>query len=532
MVRTRLPVAVGFVLACLLSVQPAVAGSPAPSIQHMHLASGPYSIIPGANLDLLNYKGSDIPRPTQDGYIIKMTPNLRYAKPDGTCCGAIPPVDVVHLHHGVFLSDGAAGQGYGNVFEGGFYPFMAMGEEKTVMEFPAGYGYPVMTTDHWVLNYMIHNLTAEPKKVYLTYDLDFVPATSPLAKHITPAHPIWMDVQDHHRYSVFDVLRGSGVNGQYIYPDMAKNPYAGDPNGILNEWHVDHSGTLIGTAGHVHPGGLWDELDLVRPGASVASKHGAHAAIAGLAPNSARLFRSLAHYWDPRGPISWDMSMMATPGNWRVPIKPGETLRISAAYETKRASWYESMGIMVVWMANGTPSGPDPFVHAPPQNGHVTHGRLPENRDNGGETNLGVNANKFPSCPTTNVKIQNFVYIPGDLFNGTSQCAPTITKGSSLTFTNLDAVFLPTFDIVDPPAGYLTEVFHTVTSCQNPCGLNTGISYPLANGAGGFDSGQLGYGTPAVNSLVYSTPEHLPPGTYTYFCRIHPFMRGVFRIVA
>ena len=42
----------------------------------------------------------------------------------------------------------------------------------------------------------------------------------------------------------------------------------------------------------------------------------------------------------------------------------------------------------------------------------------------------------------------------------------------------------------------MESVFHTVTSCQDPCGLNTGISYPLANGAGDFDSGQLGLGHP------------------------------------
>jgi len=26
------------------------------------------------------------------------------------------------------------------------------------------------------------------------------------------------------------------------------------------------------------------------------------------------------------------------------------------------------------------------------------------------------------------------------------------------------------------------------------------------------------------------TPQDLPSGTYTYFCRIHPFMRGAFRV--
>jgi plastocyanin len=31
--------------------------------------------------------------------------------------------------------------------------------------------------------------------------------------------------------------------------------------------------------------------------------------------------------------------------------------------------------------------------------------------------------------------------------------------------------------------------------------------------------------------LTWSTPKNLPPGTYTFYCRIHPFMRGVFRII-
>ena len=77
----------------------------------------------------------------------------------------------------------------------------------------------------------------------------------------------------------------------------------------------------------------------------------------------------------------------------------------------------------------------------------------------------------------------------------------------------------------------MNSIFHTVTACQNPCGLNTGISYPLANGPGGYDSAQLGFGTPAANALTWTTPTSLKPGTYTFFCRIHPFMRGVFRIV-
>ena len=44
-------------------------------------------------------------------------------------------------------------------------------------------------------------------------------------------------------------------------------------------------------------------------------------------------------------------------------------------------------------------------------------------------------------------------------------------------------------------------------------------------------SGELGVGIPGVGTLKWNTPDNLPTGTYRYFCRIHPWMRGVFRII-
>ena len=77
-------------------------------------------------------------------------------------------------------------------------------------------------------------------------------------------------------------------------------------------------------------------------------------------------------------------------------------------------------------------------------------------------------------------------------------------------------------------------MFHTVTACRAPCNKSVGIAYPLADGAVDFDSGELGFGpqgfTAAANVDRWSTPTDLPAGTYTYFCRVHPFMRGAFRV--
>ena len=75
-------------------------------------------------------------------------------------------------------------------------------------------------------------------------------------------------------------------------------------------------------------------------------------------------------------------------------------------------------------------------------------------------------------------------------------------------------------------------IWHTITSCKAPCNRSTGIAYPLADGDPVFDSGELGDKAarrPPVGSPG-PRPSDLPDGTYTYFCRIHPFMRGAFRV--
>jgi hypothetical protein len=249
-------------------------------------------------------------------------------------------------------------------------------------------------------------------------------------------------------------------------------------------------------------------------------------------PNSVRLFRSYAHYYDRRGPISWDMAMTATAPNWRPQIKAGDVLRISTTYDTRRASWYESMGIMVAWESWNTQGGIDPFTHKLNESGHVTHGHLAEDNNHGGAFSLGLNPEKFPQCFRSRVTISAFMFNPGDFTaTGANRCIPTVHAGHSLTFVNDDASPIPVTNPLNPGQAYLDSVFHTVTACQNPCGLNTGISYPLANGRGSYDSAQLGFGTPAADRLSWSTPKTLKPGTYTFFCRIHPFMRGIFRII-
>src|ERR1700731_4681707 len=121
----RVLVAVVVGLASLVAVAPASAGTS--GVQHLHFKAGPYVIVPGANLILTQI--GHVPNPTLDHYMGGFRPNLHSVAAGGRL-GGIPRVDVIHLHHGVWLSSGAARHGEGLSTYGPVYPFAAAGEEN------------------------------------------------------------------------------------------------------------------------------------------------------------------------------------------------------------------------------------------------------------------------------------------------------------------------------------------------------------------------------------------------------------------
>ena len=496
--------------------RPIYAPKPRPGMQELKYKLGPIKILPGQNNITYSFQEGfrTIPKPEVDGFIVGIKANL--LRTDGT----VPPVDVIHLHHGVWanVSGPKNNDSVGELF-------FAAGEEKTAFYIPEGYGYPYKATDNWVLNYMLHNLLSTPDEVSITYDIDFIPATAPEAATTKAARPIWMDVENGKIYPVFDVHKGSGVDGKFVYPDMAVDPYPGKAD-KPNEWTADRDLTLLATAGHLHPGGLHTDLEVTRPGAGAGATPEAKASITG---DKARVFRSEAIYYEPAGAVSWDVSMTATPADWKVAVNKGDVLSMSATYDSARASWFESMGIMVLWAADGV-AGPDPFTTKVDVPGPVTHGHLPEN-DNHGGTKTGPYADltKLPGAPAPDrVTMVDFTYGAGDMATGLSSTIPTVKRGGTMRFTN-----------DEPSASARNGVWHTITACKAPCTQETGVAYPLADADIVFDSGQVGKSAvvlggsnppPTINKLEWSVPTDLPTGDYTYFCRIHPSMRGGFRV--
>ncbi len=459
-----------------------------PGMQKIRYRYGPILIRPGQNIIRIN--GTNL-KPKVPGFITRFEPNMVRVKDN-----SVPPVDILHLHHAVWLVNG--------------YPSFAAGEEKTIIQMPRGFGFRVNGNEIWNVNDMLHNLIPTPERVYLTWDIDFVPLSTAAGQAMKGMRTKWMDVAGLSAYPVFDAKRGMGSGGRYTFPQQATGAERRKIGGA-RQWRVERDLTLVQTAGHLHPGGLWTDLTVTRNGVTK------------------RLFRSNAKYYEPAGAVSWDVSMYATPPAWRVALKRGDLVNVSATYDVKRASWYESMGIMPLAVYDGADAGGvDPFAGTIPQRGVLTHGHLPENDNHGGKPQGLPDARRLLSgAPVAGkLKILDFVYTRGDLqLTGRAGRPPVVKQGASLTFENLDATASTSNE---------DSIYHTITSCRAPCAASTGIAYPLADGPVDFDSGELGYGpggfTAAANRNTWSTPPNLRPGTYTYFCRIHPFMRGAFRV--
>ena len=487
----KLRLATAAAAVCALFLLPAAAGAAIPGaipnveyegMQKQRYKIGPFKIEPGQNSIAFRSLPARF-KPTVPGYITRFEPNIE--RPDGT----VPGVDVIHLHHAVWLMRG--------------YPNFAAGEEKTIFQMPKGYGYKYDPSDPWGMTDMIHNLMPNEDAISITWEIDFVPLDAPGARGMVSVEQQWMDVAGISAYPVFDVLRSMSSGGRYTFPDAAEGEQEGLVGGAQT-WTVPRDITLVGTGGHLHPGGLWTDLKVTRNGVT------------------RDVFRSEAKYWEPAGPVSWDMAMTVTGPQWRVQLRRGDVLSVHAAYEAKKASWYESMGIMNVWWAPGEqPGARDPFAAAVDTRGRVSHQRLPENDNHGGRRTILPDARKLRDGPRrATVTISKFLYANGDLSNvGRKGRPPVVKPGQSLRFKNADAA---------------DDIYHTITACRAPCNKDTGIAYPLANGPVDFDSGELGFGpsfaTPTENTDVWETPKSLKPGTYTFFCRVHPFMRGAFRV--
>ncbi len=229
--------------------------------ERLHFKVGPFTVEPGQN-NIAN-RSAQSQQPKEDGWIVGIRPNLVDAH------GKTPGVDVIHLHHAVWVNLSAPDATVPSLPE----RFFAVGEEKTNPQVPARLRLRVQ--DLRPLAPQLH----APQQHVEAREVVGRATTSTSSRRARPRRRTsrprgrsgWT-CRTARRTRSSTCRAAAATNGEFTYPDEAKNPYQGGP--AKNVWTVDQDGTLIATAGHVHPGGLRDDLWLQRAGSTAPSDRG------------------------------------------------------------------------------------------------------------------------------------------------------------------------------------------------------------------------------------------------------------------
>ncbi len=213
--------------------------------------------------------------------------------------------------------------------------------------------------------------------------------------------------------------------------------------------------------------------------------------------------------------------MEATPPNWRISLKPGDTVSINATYDVQRGLLVRVDGHPAARLDAAPTTRPrkDPFDDAAEVKAMYDARRHPHPRPPARRTSTSK-ARKNLKLPDPR-KLRSAGPVPAAGIDDPTASSystaasrspaasrrrlmrpPVISPGETVTFTNQDAL---------PAMPQTEQVWHSITSCQAPCNRGSGIGYPLANGPIKFDSGQLGYGTGTstevtTGSNAYTTP--------------------------
>jgi hypothetical protein len=239
-------------------------------------------------------------KPCTNCYITKMAPTLVYT--DGSTAnvntGAM-------LHHIVlasqFRSDPTcSGDWLGLVGE----RFFASGNERTVIEFPSGYGYRVNFWDQWNLIYDLMNMTPQAKTVYV--EIEFTHRGS----GVEPVRPVWFDIDQ-------------CGDSEYSIPAGFSDSHW--------DWNVNVPGRIVAIGGHIHDEGVRIEATNQSTGQSIC--------------NSVAGYGETPEYIDMMGRARLS-SMSRCIADPVATVSRGQTVRVHSVYNATQPH-DDVMGIMI-----------------------------------------------------------------------------------------------------------------------------------------------------------------------------------------
>jgi hypothetical protein len=296
----------------LLAPARALAGEQTLVFRSQPVTLGPYAVEQSYQL---------VPSPKVDGYVVGISADLVDQN------GVSEPISHVMLHHIVFAKLGTPDTTCSQIrdYDGRRvnFPaerFYAEGEERTAIEFPAGYGYPNRGTDLWGMLFMLMNHRKVTETVSVQYTVRYV-TDSPLR----PVTPIWLDVENCKADPIFDVP-GTGP----LFSTFSRH----------SDFRMPVGGYLVAGGAHLHGGGLRLELSDRTCGRSLFTA----------APTwGLPLIRPVMHEPGPK-----HMTTFSIPDG--IPVAAGDVLRLNAVYDDSLPHT-RTMGIMLVFLAQAPVTG-------------------------------------------------------------------------------------------------------------------------------------------------------------------------------
>ena len=293
---------------------------------------GPYGVVQGQAL---------VPSPKLDGHVVGMSATLVDA------AGVELPIQNVMLHHVVFAKLGAPDYTCTTYagWDGRKVPafaqrFYGLGEERTEIAFPPGYGYANRASDLWGMVYMLMNHRNVRDTVFVEYTVRYV-----VNEPMVSVKPVWLDVRNCVQDPIFSVP-GTGP----MFSTFAQDA----------EFVMPDSGRLVAGGAHLHGGGLRLELtnETCRTGVFTSEPTWGLPVI-----------KPVMHENGPKHMTTFTSAA-------GIPVSKGDRLRLNAVYENSLPHT-RVMGIMLVYLAPGPvsqcaaapPLAPDPLSSpgAPPR---------------------------------------------------------------------------------------------------------------------------------------------------------------------
>jgi plastocyanin len=302
---------------------------PAGTKEDLKFFFGPYTVPPGHDANRI-----DLELPGMTGYILAIEPGMQRVA-DLT----EPSHQEAHIHHAHWFALDPGNEEdnytYGNtewVFGNGDEETRADFQERSAAD-PTGpvYGQYVTASAPQLMIYMLHNKTAEPLLTYIVLDVTFLHGTTQELNAMTG--------RKHHDVSgvlfgrTYDVPRRPlNPDGTFEVAEDAKDA-KGNPRPI--QWTSTIEGTIIGTGGHLHPGGLSVIVENYGSKENPCPDDGRGYGGTQLLKSDA-VFRNDVLF-------SEDFQMEVTDPAWRAPLHKGDRIRISGTYEDKDHAWYDVM---------------------------------------------------------------------------------------------------------------------------------------------------------------------------------------------